>query len=49
VWVEDVEDASLAGLGVLERPSVTVTSGRLRAASPPEPGLGLRLRRLPAS
>jgi L-alanine-DL-glutamate epimerase-like enolase superfamily enzyme len=44
VWVEDVEDASLAALGVLERPSVTVTEGRLREVTPSAPGLGLRLR-----
>lgn len=44
VWVEDVEDASLAAVGVLERPSVEITAGRLRSAAPHEPGLGLRIR-----
>jgi L-alanine-DL-glutamate epimerase-like enolase superfamily enzyme len=42
VWVEDVEDASFAALGILARPAVSIAGGRLRAAAPDEPGLGLR-------
>jgi L-alanine-DL-glutamate epimerase-like enolase superfamily enzyme len=43
VWVEDVEDASFAALGLLERPPVEITAGRLRPVEPPVPGLGLRI------
>jgi L-alanine-DL-glutamate epimerase-like enolase superfamily enzyme len=42
VWVEDVEDASFAALGVLEQPSVVFAEGRLQAAAPSAPGLGLK-------
>jgi L-alanine-DL-glutamate epimerase-like enolase superfamily enzyme len=47
VWIEDVEDASFAALGLLERPPVTVAGGRLRAVEPAVPGLGLRIRAEP--
>jgi L-alanine-DL-glutamate epimerase-like enolase superfamily enzyme len=43
VWIEDVEDASLAAIGVLERPAVTISDGRLWT-SEERPGLGLRVR-----